>query len=146
LLGDDCVPVKKGDTVFVHYSGKLEDGMEFDSSEGRDPLAFEVGSGQVVLGFDEAVIGMEEGEKKDVTISPENGYGEYKQELMKDFSRSMLGTNQVTEGQTVQLQTPDDQVVSATVYKLSDDVVTFDFNHPLAGKTLCFEIELVGIK
>jgi len=140
------VPVKKGDTVFVHYSGKLEDGMEFDSSEGRDPLAFEVGSGQVVLGFDEAVIGMEEGEKKDVTISPENGYGEYKQELMKDFSRSMLGTNQVTEGQTVQLQTPDDQVVSATVYKLSDDVVTFDFNHPLAGKTLCFEIELVGIK
>ncbi|HDP69973.1 MAG TPA: peptidylprolyl isomerase [Actinobacteria bacterium] len=140
------MPVKKGDTVFVHYSGKLEDGMEFDSSEGRDPLAFEVGSGQVVLGFDEAVIGMEEGEKKDVTISPENGYGEYKQELMKDFSRSMLGTNQVTEGQTVQLQTPDDQVVSATVYKLSDDVVTFDFNHPLAGKTLCFEIELVGIK
>ncbi len=137
---------KKGDTVFIHYTGRFEDGMEFDSSRGRDPLTFEVGGGQVVPGFEEAVIGMEEGEKKEAFVSPEKGYGERKEELIKDFPRSVLGASQATKGQTVQLQTADGQIVNATVDKLSDDAVTFDFNHPLAGKTLCFEIELVNIK
>ncbi|MDO8885481.1 peptidylprolyl isomerase [Candidatus Oleimmundimicrobium sp.] len=138
--------VKKGDKVSVHYTGLFEDGQEFDSSKGRDPITFEVGSGQVVIGFEEAVLEMKEGEKKEVSFSLEKGYGEYKKELIKEFSRSVLGDYQTSVGQVVQLNTPEGQVVSATIKEITDDAVTFDFNHPLAGKTLCFKLELINIE
>jgi FKBP-type peptidyl-prolyl cis-trans isomerase 2 len=139
------VPVKKGDTVRLHYTGKLESGEEFDTSRGREPLTFEVGKGQLIPGIEEAVLGMEEGETKEVSISPEKGYGETKEELIREFPRSVLGPSQIQEGQIVQLQTNDGQIVSALVKKLTEDTVTFDFNHPLSGKVLQFELELVEI-
>ncbi len=139
------MPVKKGDTVRLHYTGKLENGEEFDTSRGREPLTFEVGKGQLIPGIEEAVMGMEEGETKEVSISPEKGYGESKEELIREFPRSVLGPSQIQEGQIVQLQTNEGQVVSASVKRLTEDTVTFDFNHPLSGKTLQFELELVEI-
>ena len=138
--------VKNGDTVNIHYTGKFEDGQEFDSSKGKDPLTFKVGSGQVIPGFEEAVIGMKEGEKKKISISPEKAYGELRKDLIKEFPRSMLGTGQVSVGQVVQLKTVDDQIVSARVEGLADNTVTFNLNHPLAGKTLCFKLELINIE
>lgn len=139
------MPVKKGDTVRLHYTGKLESGEEFDASRGREPLTFEVGKGQLIPGIEEAVMGMEEGETKEVFIPPEKGYGESKEELVREFPRSVLGPSQVKEGQAVQLQTNEGQIVSALVKKLTEDTVTFDFNHPLSGKALQFELELVEI-
>ncbi len=138
--------VKNGDTVNIHYTGKFEDGQEFDSSKGKDPLTFKVGSGQVIPGFEEAVIGMKEGEKKKISISPEKAYGELRKDLIKEFPRSMLGTGQVSVDQVVQLKTVDDQIVSARVEGLADNTVTFNLNHPLAGKTLCFKLELINIE
>lgn len=136
---------KPGDTVRVHYRGTLDDGSEFDSSAGREPLEFEVGAGEVIPGFDTAVADLEIGQSATVTIPPCDAYGEHMDEAMQEFPLDAFGGQVPELGWAVELQAPDGQRVAATVVEIGDDIVTLDFNHPLAGQTLTFEIELVEI-
>ncbi|MDX1674017.1 MAG: peptidylprolyl isomerase [Longimicrobiales bacterium] len=138
---------EKGDTVAVHYTGKLEDGEVFDSSRDRDPLEFEVGSGQVIPGFDRAVEGLEVGESREVTLQPEEGYGEPREDLVVDVDRSQFPDESEPEvGRQVQVQVAPGQNRIATITGIEEETVTLDLNHPLAGKPLTFDVELVDIK
>jgi len=137
---------KPGDTVRVHYRGTLSDGTEFDSSAGRDPLEFEVGAGQVIPGFDDAVANLEVGESTTVTIAPCDAYGERAEEAIQDFPREAFGDEVPEVGWAVELQAPDGSRMAATIVEIGDEAVTLDFNHPLAGEELTFEIELVEIE
>ena len=138
---------QKGDTVAVHYTGTLEDGEVFDSSRDRDPLEFEVGSGQVIPGFDRAVEGLEVGESREVTLQPEEGYGEPREDLVVDVDRSQFPDESEPEvGRQVQVQVAPGQNRIATITGIEDKSVTLDLNHPLAGKPLTFDVELVEIK
>ncbi|AKI96531.1 FKBP-type peptidyl-prolyl cis-trans isomerase [Kosmotoga pacifica] len=138
--------VEKGNTVRVHYTGKLENGGIFDSSINRSPLEFTVGAGQVIAGFDRAVIGMKVGDKKTITIPYQDAYGPHRDELVFTFSRETIPENFEPEvGQRLQLVTDDGRSVNVTVVEVTDTDVTLDANHPLAGKNLVFEIELVEI-
>jgi peptidylprolyl isomerase len=135
-----------GSTVHIHYTGRLDDGSVFDSSEGRDPLTFTVGSGQVIQGFDAAVRGMEIGDTRTTTIEPAEGYGDRRSELEISYPRAQLPEGMVPEiGQTLQMQTPDGQAFQMRVTEVTDEAIGLDGNHPLAGKTLTFDIELVAI-
>ena len=137
---------KSGDTVKIHYTGTLSDGTQFDSSSGRDPLEFALGSGQVIPGFDQAVDGMSVGESKNVTIAPENAYGERHEQLVQDVPRSALPDSIEPEvGMQLQSETPDGQVIPLVITAVADESITVDGNHPLAGQELNFEIELVAI-
>jgi len=137
---------KAGDTVHVHYTGTLEDGTQFDSSEGRDPLEFTVGSGQVIPGFEKAVEGMAVGDSKSVNISPEDGYGQRNEQMVQEVPKSVLPDDlEPREGMALQAQGQDGNVIQLTVTSVADDSITVDANHPLAGKTLNFAIELVKI-
>lgn len=137
---------KNGDTVHIHYTGKLDDGEVFDSSQGRDPLAFELGAGQVIPGFEEAVRGMSEGENKTARIEPENAYGPYREELTMSVSRSDLPQGLDPEvGQQLQMQTNEGQAFPVTVTEADAESISVDANHALAGKALTFDIELVKI-
>lgn len=137
---------KTGDTVTIHYTGTLTDGTEFDSSRGREPLEFELGSGQVIAGFDKAVTGMEVGESKSVTIPPEDGYGDRNEQMVHDVPKSALPDDlDPVEGMGLQARGQDGQVFRLTVISVGDESVTVDANHPLAGKDLNFDIELVAI-
>lgn len=129
-----------GDTVAVHYRGTLDDGSEFDSSEGRDPLTFAVGSGEVIAGFDDAVRGLTVGESRTVRIEPEGAYGDRTDEAVIEFP-----AESAPEGLSVGDQVTLGNGLPATVLAISDDTVTIDANHPLAGEALTFEIELVSI-
>jgi peptidylprolyl isomerase len=137
---------KTGDTVRIHYTGTLDDGTQFDSSAGRDPLEFAVGSGQVIPGFDRAVEGMGVGENKTVQIAPDEGYGERHEQLVQDVPKSALPENIDPQiGMRLQASGQDGRVMQLVVTKIAEDSITVDGNHPLAGKTLNFEIELVEI-
>ncbi len=137
---------QQGDTVTVHYTGTLDDGEVFDSSRGRDPLEFEVGSGQVIPGFDRAVDGLEVGESRDVRLAPDEAYGEPREDLVVDVGRDQFPADAEPEtGQQVQVQVAPGQNRIATIREIADDSITLDLNHPLAGRTLNFEVELVGI-
>ena len=137
---------KKGDTVKIHYTGTLEDGTQFDSSEGREPLEFEVGSGQVIPGFDSAVEGMAVGESKSVTIEAEDAYGPHREQMVQDVPKSALPTEiEPVAGMTLEAQNQQGQRMNLTVVAVGDDHITVDGNHPLAGKDLTFAIELVAI-
>ena len=136
--------VKKGGTISVHYTGKFEDGEMFDSSEGQSPLIFTVGAGQLIPGFDKAVIDMNPGDKKTVTIPPAEGYGERSEELMVEFPRNSVPEEMELEvGMQVQLRDKDGNPAPAVVTAFNDESVSLDVNHPLAGKTLIFDIEVV---
>lgn len=136
--------IRKGDTVSVHYTGRLTDGNVFDSSEGRDPLTFTVGQGQIISGFEDAVVGMAAGECKTVTIDPEQGYGQRRDELLFEFPRDQVPEGmQIEVGTPVQLQDNSGNPVPAVVAGMTDALVTMDCNHPLAGKTLEFDITVV---
>lgn len=138
---------KQGDTVAVHYTGKLEDGEVFDSSRDRDPLEFEVGSGQVIPGFDRAVEGLEVGNSREVTVAPEEGYGEPREDLVVDVERDQFPAETEPEvGRQVQVQVAPGQNRVATIAEVQEESVTLDLNHPLAGKSLTFDVELVEIK
>lgn len=138
--------VQQGDTVKVHYTGTLDDSTVFDSSHGRAPLEFTLGSGQLIAGFEAAVLGMQAGETKTVQIPAHEAYGEHHPELMATVNRAQLPADLELElGQQYQFQQPDGQSVIVTATELSPSEVTFDANHPLAGKDLTFEIELVEI-
>ncbi|HSK48510.1 MAG TPA: peptidylprolyl isomerase [Coriobacteriia bacterium] len=136
-----------GQTVIVHYTGTLADGSEFDSSKGRDPLMFTVGTGEVIPGFDEAVRGLEPGESKTVTIPADQAYGPRTEEAFQRFPRDAFPPEPEPEiGWMVELQSEEGQRVPAAVSEVGDDFVVLDFNHPLAGQDLTFEIELVSIE
>ncbi len=137
---------KAGDTVKIHYTGTLDDGTQFDSSAGRDPLEFELGGGQVIPGFDNAVEGMAVGENKNVRIEPDQAYGERHEQLVQQVPRSALPDDLEPEvGMGLQSQSPDGQVMMLMVTEVGDDNITVDANHPLAGQALNFDIELVEI-
>ncbi|MDV4145782.1 MULTISPECIES: FKBP-type peptidyl-prolyl cis-trans isomerase [Shimia] len=137
---------KSGDTVRIHYTGTLSDGSVFDSSEGRDPLEFTLGSGQVIPGFDTGVTGMEVGEKKTIEIPSDEAYGPVHEEARQDVPRAQIPDEIPLEvGIQLQMQSPTGQVVPVTVVAITDEAVTLDANHPLAGKDLTFALELVSI-
>ena len=138
--------VKTGDTVRIHYTGTLNDGTPFDSSSGRDPLEFTVGSGQIIPGPEKAIPGMAVGEKKTVEVPAEDAYGAVQPEARQTVPRTEIPDHIPLElGTPLQVQTPTGQVVQVTVAEVSDSEVTLDANHPLAGKDLTFAIELVEI-
>ncbi|NVJ85834.1 MAG: peptidylprolyl isomerase [Algoriphagus sp.] len=137
---------KKGDTVAVHYTGKLEDGSVFDSSVNRQPLGFTLGDGNMIKGFDEAVHGMEVGDKKTVTIPAAEAYGERRDDMMIDVPRAQVPANINPEvGMQLTLQGGNGQPMPVTVTFVDEEKITLDANHQLAGKDLIFEIELVTI-
>jgi len=136
---------KAGDTVRVHYTGTLGDGSEFDSSRGREPLEFTVGEGQVIPGFDEAVTGMQPGEEKRVTIPADEAYGQRRPEMVGSIRREQFPPGiRPAVGQQLQMSQQGHTFV-VTVTGVSDDEVTLDANHPLAGEDLTFQLELVEI-
>lgn len=137
---------KQGDTVKVHYTGKLEDGAVFDTSTNRDPLQFTIGEGRIIPGFEQAVVGMNPGESKTTTISAENAYGPHRAELLVVIDRNQFPPHVNPEvGLPLQLRQADGQVIAVTVTDVSESSVTLDANHPLAGKDLTFDIQLLEI-
>ncbi len=137
---------KKGDKVKVHYKGTLTTGEQFDSSEGRDPLAFTVGAGQMIKGFDDAIPGMAVGDKKTINIAPSDAYGEKNKEAVIEFPKANIPPDMKLEpGMKLQLQNQAGQPIPVVVTEVKDDVVILDANHELAGKELVFDIELVEI-
>jgi FKBP-type peptidyl-prolyl cis-trans isomerase 2 len=138
--------VKDQDAVKVHYTGTLDNGEVFDSSKGREPLAFTVGAGQMIPGFDNAVLGMKLNEVKTVTIPASEAYGEKKDDLFQKIGREQLPEGmEPTVGQQLASQMPNGQQIVVTVTEVAPESITIDANHPLAGKALTFEIELVSI-
>ncbi len=136
--------IKKGQYVQVHYTGTLDDGTQFDSSEGRQPLEFQAGSGQVIPGFEEAVCSMAVNDERQVTIPAAQAYGEVRDDLQRDFPVSMLGEDTVEVGQTVWFRSPNGPI-QGKVVALNPENFTVDFNHPLAGQDLHFRLKLVGV-
>ena len=137
---------KTGDTVKIHYTGTLDDGTQFDSSAGRDPLEFTLGSGQVIPGFDKAVEGMAVGVEKTVNIQPEDAYGPRNDQMVQEVPKSALPDDLEPEaGMGLQARGQDGQVLNLTIISVGDDAITVDGNHPLAGQNLNFDIELVEI-
>lgn len=137
---------KDGDTVHIHYTGRLDDGSVFDSSEGRDPLSFTVGSGQVIPGFDEAVRGMAPGDTRTTRIPPKEAYGDRQDELQLSFPRSDLPDGLDPQvGETLQMRTAEGQAFQVRVVETTAEALQLDANHPLAGEALTFDIELVKI-
>lgn len=137
---------KSGDTVHVHYTGKLEDGTVFDTSEGRDPLTFELGKKMVVPGFENAVTGMEVGEKKTVSFPSEEAYGPRMDQLVFTVPRENLPPGyDPQQGQMLRMETKDGRQMDVMVMEADDAGVRLDANHPLAGKDLTFDVELVEI-
>ncbi len=136
--------IKAGDTISVNYTGKLENGEVFDSSEGKEPLKFTVGAGMLIKGFDDAVIGMAAGESTTVSIPPAMGYGHRKDDQFVDIPKSQFPDEiTLTEGLALELMDPNGTPVHATVDKILEDSVRMDINHFLAGKTLEFDITVV---
>ena len=137
---------KYGDTVKVHYTGRLDDGTVFDTSANGDPLQFTIGSGQIIPGFEQAVVGMNPGESKTVKIPAEDAYGQRREDLIIEVEKSQLPEGLKPEvGLQLQSRQPDGRIVVLTIADMTESHVTLDANHPLAGKDLTFEIQLVEI-
>lgn len=142
--------IGKGSKISLDYEGRLESGEIFDSSKHGDhshPLEFEVGSGQVIQGFDNAVLGMKKGEEKEFTIKPGEAYGERNEQLIREFPSSMLPKEQEPKvGMMLILGGPNGEQIPARIVAISHDKVKIDLNHPLAGQTLIFKIKILDIK
>lgn len=137
---------KTGDTVKIRFTGKLDDGTVFGSTAGAEPVEFELGAGRVIPGVEQAVKGMSEGESKTVKVGPEQAYGEHRAELVKDVSRDRFPKESEPKvGQTIEIPQQNGQRTAVRVVEISESSITLDANHPLAGKDLTFELELVGI-
>jgi peptidylprolyl isomerase len=137
---------KEGDTVKIHYTGRLQDGSEFDSSSGREPLQFSIGSGQVVPGFEEAVTGMKVGEKKTAEIPCDKAYGERDPSMVMEVERRYVPAEINPEvGQRLEMGSPSGELLVVTVIEVNDENIILDANPPLAGENLTFDIELVEI-
>ncbi|MGX5819707.1 FKBP-type peptidyl-prolyl cis-trans isomerase [Chitinophaga lutea] len=138
--------VKAGDTVKVHYHGRLKNGTTFDSSEGREPLQFTVGQGMVIKGFDNGVLDMAPGDKKVLDIPVEEAYGPKSEELIMDFPKANIPADlNPVVGMELQMSNPQGQVFPVKVAEIGAEFIKLDANHPLAGEDLVFDIELVEI-
>ena len=135
-----------GDIVKVHYTGKMNNGEVFDTSDGKEPLEFQIGSGMVIEGFEEGIIGMKSGEKKSVNIPKEKGYGEYNPEYIIEVDRNNLppDLNPIV-GMGLEMSNPEGHPINVIITNVSDNSITLDANFFLAGKDLVFDLELVGI-
>ncbi len=137
---------QEGNMVTVHYTGTLNDGNTFDSSEGRDPLQFQIGNGQVIPGFENGIIGMSEGEVKTIHLASDQAYGEVNPEALQEVPKSRFPDDFAPViGETVSGQTGDGRGFQAKIISEQDDSLTLDFNHPLAGQDLTFKVELVSV-
>jgi FKBP-type peptidyl-prolyl cis-trans isomerase 2 len=136
--------VQLDDVIRVHYTGKLEDGSEFDSSKDQEPLEFKVGEGKLIPGFEKGVVGMKQGESKTISLPPEEAYGERREELITRMDKTELPSNISPDvGMWLQMKRNDGQAIPVVVAEVTEDAITLDANPPLAGKTLIFELELV---
>ncbi len=137
---------ENGNTIKVHYTGRLDDGAIFDSSREREPLEFTIGAGGIIKGFEEGVLGMAVGDTKTIRISSDDAYGPYREDLAMTVSRSQLPPDiNPTEGQMLSLRHPNGSHMDVMITEVTPDVVTLNANHPLAGKDLTFELEMVDI-
>jgi peptidylprolyl isomerase len=142
----DMGTARQGDIVKVHYTGRLPDGTQFDSSANEEPLEFQLGEGEVIPGFEQAVLGMNPGESKTTTISAEEAYGAYDEDLVMEVGRDEFPQNiEPKVGQRLQLRQEGGEPFGVVVTEVGSDTVTLDANHPLAGQALTFEIELVEV-
>ncbi|MBU0666699.1 MAG: peptidylprolyl isomerase [Nanoarchaeota archaeon] len=139
--------VKKGDKIKVEYTGTLEDGTVFDSTEKHgNPLEFEVGAGQLIKGFDEGVVGMAKDEEKEISIEPENAYGDYNPEMIKPIPKTQMPPGQeIKLGMILAMALPNGAQMPVKVTAVDDTNVTLDLNHPLAGKKLIFKVKVIEI-
>ena len=138
--------VKEGDNVSVHYTGTLDDGLVFDSSEGKEPLNFTVGAHQVIPGFENGVTGMGLGESKEISVSSDQAYGEYHEELVKVVPREAFPPDVTPSiGMIIEMELPTGEDMSVRIIEIEGDEVTLDANHLLAGETLNFKVRVVGI-
>jgi peptidylprolyl isomerase len=145
--GGAAAVAKAGDTVKIHYTGTLNDGTQFDSSVGKDPLEFTLGSGQVIQGFDDAVTGMKVGEKKTVTIPAAEAYGAYRDDLVFEVDKAELpATITPAVGMQLQMTQNDGTKITVTIKAINPNTLTLDANSPMAGKDLTFALELVEIE
>jgi peptidylprolyl isomerase len=136
--------IKDGDIIKIHYTGRFKDGEEFDSTRDRDPLIFVVGVGQVVKGFDQAVLGMAAGDKKTIKLAPDQAYGQQQPGNLLEFPlAAMPHLQSMKVGMQLKLPLQGGRAVSAKVVEVTKDVIRLDANHPLAGKTLTFDLEIV---
>jgi peptidylprolyl isomerase len=147
VIKENIMPqAKQGDTVQIHYTGRLDDGTVFDTSRERHPLRFTLGNGQVIAGFEQAVVGMNIGEFKTTKIPVEQAYGPRRTDMIVTIDRSQLPSGLDPKiGQRLELTQADDQNILVTVTEATDSTLTLDANHPLAGQQLTFDIELIGI-
>ena len=137
---------RKGDQVSIHYTGRLNDGTVFDSSDGDEPLVFVLGTGQVIPGFENAVLGMISGDSKTVKIAAHEAYGPRQEDLVMNVDRGQIPPDlEVEVGQRLQMEKSDGETIRVTVTSVSDEIVSLDANHPLAGEDLTFDITLVKI-
>jgi FKBP-type peptidyl-prolyl cis-trans isomerase 2 len=137
---------KMGDTVRIHFTGKFEDQTVIDSSEEQGPFEFTIGNGEVIAGLEQGVVGMVVGEKKTLTILPEEGFGQKLDELLVEITKDEFPKHiKPAVGLHLQIQQPDGQVFKVKIVDMTEDTVTLDGNHPLAGSTLIFDVEMVEI-
>jgi len=147
ISGCNAAQAQNGDIVQVHYTGTLENGTVFDTSEGREPLNFTLGEGQMIPGFEQAVLGMKIGESKNFTIPADEAYGPYSDDMVQIINREELTDIPNPEvGQQLYGSQTDGTTITGTITNVTDTTVTVDFNHFLAGKDLTFEIELMSIQ
>jgi peptidylprolyl isomerase len=137
---------QRGDTVHVHYTGKLDDGTVFDSSRDTDPIEFTIGAGQIIPGFEDAIVGMSAGDEKTERIEAERAYGERSDDLVFHVEKDQMPEDEEIEvGDLLRIGFPDGSTAEVQVAEIADDKVTLDANHPLAGKTLTFDLQLMSI-
>lgn len=138
--------IENGQKVKIHYTGTLDDGNQFDSSAGRDPLEFEMGAGMVIPGFESGVADMAVGEKKTINIVAAEAYGEKRDEMVMEFERANLPEDLEPEiGMGLQMQGPQGQAIPVQITAVADETIMIDANHPLAGQNLTFELELIEV-
>jgi len=138
--------IKKGNNVRAEYTGTLDDGTVFDTSEGKEPLEFEAGTGKVIKGFDDAIIGMEKGEEKNVKIESKDAYGDYNPEMIKKVPKKQLPADQEPKpGMVLLVKTPTGQQYPVKIKEVTGTDIAIDLNHPLAGKNLNFKIKVVDV-
>lgn len=147
LKSDFMIQVKENNTVKVHYTGKLSDGQIFDSSEGKEPLEFTLGQGRLIPGFEKGLIDMKLNEKKTITVSKEEGYGEPQEGLIQEVQKTQLPPDMIPEvGMGLISKSEDGQEMNLVIVEVKEETIIIDGNHPLAGKDLVFDLEVVEIK
>ncbi len=141
------MPIKEGSHVKIEYTGTLEDGSVFDSTDEQgSPLEFQVGANQVIEGFEKAIVEMKLDEEKEITLKPEEGYGPRQDDMVRDIPKENMPADELEKGMTLMATLPTGMQVPVTVVEITDDTVKIDLNHPLAGKTLNFKLKVVEIK